>query len=404
MLNFIPDSWNEKFERTNMLSLKGKRQRLTRLVVASLLIFASVVPILMQSQLVEAAQVTSRFVELSSSAASATDVTYSVSFKAGSNHTVRGIVVQFCGNSPLVNTACTAPVGFNINKATLALANQSGISGFAVDTTNSTANTLIITNAGGSALTGGTTVVAFDMGSTGGADGVTNPTPTNQTFYARIVTYTTTAGAQGYVDSAVDTGGVHSDDGGVALSTANTITITAKVQETLTFCVYTGINCAAGGTAVALGDANGVLANTALVYTDASSKFDLATNASTGAVVRMKGDTLKTSGGTFSIDPYGTTCAADSTATNIEQFGVRISVSGAPLEPTVQYGCASGNHVLDVTGANNVTTTYGQAIADTTNQALDVATGTMEFAAKSALTTEAGIYTTTMIFIATATY
>lgn len=384
-----------------MFKLNGKRQRLTRIVVSFLLVFTSAVPILLNSPLAEAAQVTSRFIQVTNSAASATDVTYTTSFKAGSTHTVRGIVVQFCSNSPLVNTACTAPTGFDINKATLVLANQSGISGFSIDTTNSTANTLIITNAAGSALTGGTTVVAFDAGSSGGSDGITNPSTTNQTYYARLVTYTTVAGAQGYVDTAIDTAGTHSDDGGIALSTANQITITAKVQETLTFCVYTGINCAAGGTAVALGDANGVLANTALVYTDNSSKFDLATNASTGAVVRLKGDTLKTSGGTFSIDPHGATCTADSTATNLEQFGVRVTSSGAPLAAIAPYNCSAGNHTFDVANTN---TAIGQTIANTGGGALDVQTGTMEFAAKSALTTEAGIYTTTITFIATATY
>jgi hypothetical protein len=381
---------------------KRWRQRFTQSSVAAILFVTTIAASIYVAQPVHASQVTSRFIKVSDSRGSATDVTYNISFKAGSNHTVRGIVVQFCGNSPLVNTGCTAPVGMDINKATLVLANQSGISGFAVDTTNSTANTLIITNAGGSALTGGTTVVAFDAGSTGLSDGITNPTPINQTYYARIVTYATVVAAQGYTDTNADVVGPHNDDGGIALSTANAITLTSKIQETLTFCVYTGINCAAGGTAVALGDVNGVLANTALVYTDASSKFDLATNASTGAVVRMKGDTMKTPGGTFSLDPYvGPGCTADSVATNTEQFGVRVTVSGAPLTPNANYGCAVGNHSLSVA---NITSTYGDPIADTGGLALDIQTGTMEFAAKSALTTEAGIYTSTMIFIATATY
>ena len=166
--------------------------------------------------------------------------------------------------------------------------------------------------------------------------------------------------------------------------------------------LFRSANCAAGGSAVALGDpGTGVLANTSLVYTDNSSKFDLATNASAGAIVRMKGDTLKTPGGTFSITPHGTTCTADSVSTSVEQFGVRVSSSGAPLAAIAPYNCASGNHTFDVANTN---TTYGQSIADTGGGALDVQVGTMEFAAKAALTTEAGIYTTTITFIATATY
>ncbi len=383
-----------------MLKLKRIRQRLSSFGAAVLLVVATILSTFLYSGTAVAGQVTSRFIKLSSSAASATDVTYQHSFVANTTHTIRGIVVQYCSNSPLVNTTCTAPSGFDTNESSLAIANQTGISGFTVDAATNT-NTLVLINAGGSAVTGGSTTVAFDAGAGGASDGYVNPSATNTTYYARIVTYTSTAGATGYTSTNVDAGATHTDDGGVAISTANTITITAKVQETLTFCVYTGANCAAGGSAVVLGDANGVLANTALVYTDNSSKFDLATNASAGAVVRMKGDTLKTPGGTFSIDPYGNACTADSVASNVEQFGVRVTSSGAPLAAIAPYNCSAGNHGFDVTNTN---TTYGQTIANTGGGALDVQTGTMEFAAKSALTTEAGVYTTTLIFIATATY
>jgi hypothetical protein len=392
-------------------NFKSWRQRSAQLVAVAVLVIATLLANLLYASLAHASQVTTRFIEMSDSRASATDVTYTVGFKAGSSHTIKGIVVQFCSNSPLVNTACTAPAGFDSNYAGLAIANQVGISGFALAAaTNggtSNTNTIILTKAGGSAVVGGTTTVSFDLGSTGASDGITNPTATNTTFYARIVTYGGATGdtnAAGYLDTNVDVVGAHNDDGGIAISTANAITITSKVQETLTFCVYTGVNCAAGGTAVALGDANGVLANTALVYTDASSKFDLATNASAGAIVRMKGDTLKTPGGTFSIDPdldVAGVCQPDSSANNIEQFGMRLTISALPLEPVTPYGCGAATHTFNPAFAN---TTYGVAIADTSGGALDVQTGTMEFAAKSALTTEAGIYSTTLIFIATATY
>jgi hypothetical protein len=392
-----------------MLDFKSTRRRLTRIGIVVVLIAETLIPGLFYAPAAHAAQVTSRFIELTNSTASATDVTYTVSFKVATTHLVKGIVVQFCDNSPLVNTACTAPAGFSSNYGGLVIANQVGISGFALAAaTNggtSNTNTIILTKAAGTTVTGGTTTISFDLGSTGASDGMQNPSTTNHTYYARIATYTSDTAAAGYLDTNVDVSAAHTDDGGVAISTANNITITAKVQETLTFCVYTGVNCAAGGSAVALGDVNGVLSNTGLVYTDASSKFDLATNASAGAIVRMKGDTLKTSGGTFSIDPHGATCTADSTNTSLEQFGVSVTTPSAPLAAVSPYNCfatlGAGFHTFDVTNTN---TTYGQAIANTSGGASDVRTGTMEFAAKSALTTEAGIYTTTLIFIATATY
>ncbi len=118
------------------------------------------------------------------------------------------------------------------------------------------------------------------------------------------------------------------------MSTANQLNVTAKVQETLTFCVYTLADCATGGTAVTLGDSNGVLFNTATTYTGTAS-FDLASNAFGGVSVKMQGDTLKS--GSFTITPHGAACTADSTATSLEQFGIRISSAGFGQTATAPY-------------------------------------------------------------------
>jgi hypothetical protein len=180
--------------------------------------------------------------------------------------------------------------------------------------------------------------------------------------------------------------------------------VTAKVQETLRFCVWIITNCAAGGTAIALGDPNGVLTDTTTTYTN-TANFDLASNALGGVMVRLKGDTLTS--GAFTISPHGTNagaCVADSVATNVEQFGVRVVTYGAgqgdPLAVADQFDCLAGNHKFDPTFTN---TTYGQEFVRTTG-ATDISTTNFELAAKAAGTTEAGIYTTTLQLIATATY
>jgi hypothetical protein len=156
---------------------------------------------------------------------------------------------------------------------------------------------------------------------------------------------------------------------------------------------------------LALGDSNGVLASTTTYYTG-TAKFGVASNASSGVIVRLKGDTLKT--GSFSISGQGDTCTADSSSSATEQFGLRISSAGAGQTATAPYNCAANNHAIDLgtacsSGEGNVSCTYGDRLASTAAPN-DESQSTMEFGAKAASSTEAGIYTATFTFIATGTY
>jgi hypothetical protein len=86
-------------------------------------------------------------ITISSSWASATDVTYAVQFRTdpGSGwYDIGGIVVDFCLESPIIGDSCTTPAGFDLNLANLVVGNQSGITGFAVSA-SSDSNTVIIT-------------------------------------------------------------------------------------------------------------------------------------------------------------------------------------------------------------------------------------------------------------------
>ncbi|HEX5448290.1 MAG TPA: hypothetical protein VFW90_03785, partial [Candidatus Saccharimonadales bacterium] len=192
-----------------------------------------------------AKQLSNRSVSIGSSKAGATDVVYTVSFDVGQDTTpLKGIVVQFCDSSsgPLIGNPCTGPTGFTLTPASLSVPAASQTIGgvavtnaYAVDTTHSNANTLILTNSTGNAATAGQTV-SFVLG-TGAGDGVANPS-TVGTFYARLLTYSDDSAASGYATNG-QTPGAYLDDGGIALSTANQLTTTARVQEHLTFCVGT---------------------------------------------------------------------------------------------------------------------------------------------------------------------
>ena len=227
--------------------------RANAFVVAATLAVSALLPAVLLSSSAQGVQLGTRFIDMSatqtsegsgrdSGDAAGEDVTYSVSFTLSSGHSnIEGVVIDFCDNSPITGDPCTAPSGFDLDASNLASTFDGGdddlaAAGWAIDTGNSTANTLIITDAVGTGNNlPASTVVEFDLGSTGAADGIDNPDSAG-TFYARILTYTDDTVAAAYVPG---TPGAYLDDGGVALSVANELTVTARVQEVLEFCIGT---------------------------------------------------------------------------------------------------------------------------------------------------------------------
>lgn len=361
-----------------------------------------------------------REIQMSTSQPSATGVSYLVDFETATTDNIGGIVVAFCAGSPIIgDTTCAVPAGFSLTGAAAADTGQVGavnLSTFTAAFTNvvsaggANPNTLTFSNA--TAITGNTAgqQVQFQI------TNVTNPTAVGS-FYARIMVYSTQALANGYTLNDINT---PEQAGGIALSTADQITIQAKVQERIEFCVYTSAinyaNCTVDATdPVILGDANGVLSSlNASVSKDA--KYNITTNASAGATIRMKGTTLTTGG--FSIDAVGGTAAASSL--NTEQFGMctyRDTGGGvAGLAAVAPYNNVNCSTTINGQGAGNTNAgtaqfafdttatalTYGQSIA--TKSAGDWSTGILVFLGNIDNITEPGIYTTTLDFIATGRY
>lgn len=369
------------------MKIKQTWKRVQYAIIASIFMFV-VVGSIIPAKVDAYGQLANRSIQLSSTASGATNTAYQVNFTTvteGQN--IGSVVVKFCSNSPILGDSCAVPTGFDTNKATLTLNNVTGnITGLSIDTVNSTTNMVVLTRTAGPVANG---AVSLTLGN-GTTNGITNPANLNTTFYARIMTFSTTNGSGNESTDSLDAGGI-------AMSTASQLNVTAKVQESLRFCVYTGIDCTAGGTAVTLGDANGVLENTSTTYTS-TAKFDVSSNAVSGVSIKLKGDTLKS--GAFDIAPHGAVCTVDSTASGTEQFGLRMQTLGASLTATAPYDCLTGNHGFDLANTNSI---YGDEIAKTAG-ATDISTSVIELAAKSANTTEAGVYTTKLTLIATATY
>jgi hypothetical protein len=404
--------------------LVEKLKKPSSLAIVAALLMASILPAVISAKAHAYGLLGSRFIEMSSSKQADTDVQYNVSFNVATAGAIGGVVVDFCGDSPIIGDTCTAPTGFDVNEATLNIASPSAAftspsPAFSINAATDT-NTLIYTSTAGTSSQSSGTTLTFTLGDGTAGHGVTNPNTTNTTFYARILTFDTAANAAAYSSTAANGGTGAIDAGGVALSTANQITVTSKVQERLAFCVYTGANCAAGGSSVALGNDKGVLDPNG-AFVDKNTKYDVSTNAANGVTIRLKGDTLVS--GSFNISAIGGTATASSPGS--EQFGLcTYQSTGSGLTPDNLYdGDSAGTTSTACTGTTqtagtastggdnsaafafdttNTNTTYGQPIA--TKTAGTSSTGVISFIGNISNTTEAAIYTTTLTFVATGTY
>ena len=391
---------------------------------AAILAVAALLPTVVMLGRADAAQVSSRSVQLSNSATGATSVEYTIQFTLATASTnLEGVVVDICAgdSSPLVGVACTAPSSFSWGTPTIvsAFIGSDDVSTWSAGLLNG-GRTLTLSDATGVA-TAASDVVTIVV------SGVSNPSDVDTvaandqvgTFYGRMLTFNDSAEVANYLptNGTTTTGVV--DFGGSAMSTTNDLTVTARVQENIRFCLYTdgpGQTCATGtGSAIDIPDATTPL-NANSVST-ANAYFNVSSNALSGVNIRMwsnNGNDGVLTSGAYTISAFGPTvddaCTANSTNTSVEQFGLRIN-AGASVTAAAPYDCAAGNHGWDAdntagSGANDATTVgsaYGDTVA-TTAGANDASESTLEFAAKSALTTEAGIYTTALNYIATGTY
>ncbi len=356
---------------------------------------------------------------------SGTNVTYRVTFQAATAYTMKGIVLDFCDGSstPIIgDSSCSAPTSFTVGTTptidtTNYIVGASTTPGIGTGWTATSINsgqTLVLTNSTGKALTSGTAY-------TFAISGVTNPS-TKGTFYARLLTYTSsTVGISTYDH---DDPGTYQDFGGFALSTNDLVQVTAKVQETLTFCVsglYFGAsppNCGATATpAITLGHGTNNTLGPDLI--DQQPVFTIAsTNALSGLTIRMR--SALACGG-LSMDG-GTSCG-------IPAIGSGASTWSIMAAGTAAFGMychdgsggtgallCDGNYIdrggsadpntygMDTsTVGDNVTSTYGDVVAAATGP-VNNQLNQYDFAATAGNTTPAGIYSTNLAMIATGTF
>ncbi len=125
-------------------------QRYLAYAAAAVLLLSAVMPVLITGS-ADAGQVTSRFVRITSSKVGQTSVTYNFSFNpstvtGNAADDIKGIVIQFCQNSPLVGVSCTTTNGVTATPADAATVTVNGVA-FTADAASNQADLTVLTNA-----------------------------------------------------------------------------------------------------------------------------------------------------------------------------------------------------------------------------------------------------------------
>jgi hypothetical protein len=338
---------------------------------------------------------------ITSGVGSGSNVTYTVSMVVPIAS--QSIIIDFCADQAIIDSTCTNnnttyPGIGAFSAASATVSNVTGVMGGWTLTKSQYQIKLV----GGTATTAGSTQ-SFAI------NGITNPSA-NLSFYARMYTWSG-ATTTGYTSaSSVGTG--YNNYGAVALQTANVITITAKVQEQLTFCMSGAtITANCGGVtvpALTLGHGtNSILDATAVDTGDVYSQ--VSTNAVNGVAVRIKSSTVNgglAGVGSNTIPPVGSGSATPAALTaGTAAFGLKIDTGSGTGTTTVAttYGHATNYGMDTTTSTNNVIAGFGSTVLSSTAP-LNNYTNTWTFAATASNVTPAGIYAANIAAIATGSF
>lgn len=306
------------------------------------------------------------------------------------NHTIQFITPT--GVTGGQDITLTFAAGFNMNSVDfqdvdVAISSGSSCSSFSdIGVVNGAA----VTTSWGYSISG--QVITFDTGSGGVTAGrcVQIEIGSNATTGATGNTYiiNPTAGTH-----AIAIGGTITDSGStsVIIISDDQVVITATVAQTLAFTITDNAigfgTLSSSASTYATGNAAGTTTET--------SAHDLtaATNAPSGYSVYISGATLAS--GANTITAIGTSPTALSAGT--EQFGIRATASGGSGTVAAPFAGSSGSYGFGTSPLAGVTFASSATASATT-------TYSNYYAANISGATEAGAYTTTLTYVATANF
>lgn len=307
-----------------------------------------------------AAQITGRSVIIGNSAAGAT-TSYTFNFTVPSATVLQSAAFAACTTASGV---CSTPAGFSASTSTLTAqpTNLGDATGWTVNTAS--AGSLRLSKSGNVAAPVGSQIVSFSN--------VVNPSATNATFFIRMTTYSDAAWT------------IPVDDGTVAASTAGQITVTASVDETLTFTLASATVPLGSLTTSATGSG--------------TSSMTASTNATNGYSITVAGTTLTSGANTI-------TALASPTAssTNAKQFGINLMGNSTPAVGSAVSGSGSGVPAAGYNTADLFKFVSGDTVASATAPT-NSNTFTTSYIANIDGVTPPGNYSTVLTYVATANF
>jgi hypothetical protein len=267
---------------------------------------------------------------------------------------------------------CTVPVGL-LTTGTVLTA-QSGATGFVIVNTTNGAPYITRSAAG----VGSGVALSYTLGT------ITNPSTANQTYYVRITTYTGSDGATGAIDT-----------GTVALSTTQSVQLTGVTPEILVFCVGTSItgNCTTiTGSTIDFGDFSPTATRTG------TSVMQAQTNAANGYSITVNGTTLASG-----VNTIAALAGGGASAIGVSQFGLNLRANASPFVGANPTGAGSGDYSSNYGVVDNFRFNSGEPVASASIPT-NANTFTSSYIVNIGGAQAAGVYTSTMTYICTASF
>lgn len=317
-------------------------------------------------------------------------VTHEFQFTTATTGNIGSIKFEYCTTA---SGTCTIPTGLNTDGGSVALAHENGATGF---TLNKTTNGVpYLTRV--AASVNSSTVLTYRLSN------ITNPTATNQSFYVRISTH-----------SSTDATGGPLDFGTVAASTATQIVLSGTMPESLIFCTGATIPAVADIPNCAGATAGTVEFNQLFSPTDtatATSQMAASTNATGGYSITVNGPTMTSGSNTIAamgtqaassrgIGQFGLNLKLNTVATSTVAVGAEVSLAsnGTDLRGQAATGYDTVDNFKFVSGESVANSAFGGAGA--TNAQIFTVSYIVNVPGSQA----AGTYTTTLTYICTPTF
>lgn len=294
---------------------------------------------------------------------------YTVGFRYMTPTPINSVDMLFCV-SPIPYEACETPEGLDVSGAELSA--QVGEVGYSI--LSQSANHIILTRS--------QPAIPSSVPSSYTFDNIKNPTDTSQAFSIRLKTL-----------ASSDATGPQVDFGSVRGQVQASIYLETQVPPQLIFCLSREVELGCtGGDSTYYTDMGQLDADSTLV---AKSQIAVGTNASGGFAVTAVGTPL--AAGTSVID--GLTSPTESQA-GINQFGINLVENNAPAIGSNPEGAfANAQPTPDYGIPNAYKYVSGDVIASSTNVSL-MKKFTISYIVNSSPSLKAGVYSTTITYIA----